>query len=277
MNLQRAVIFDLETVPDLSAGRELLQALPEFPDDQIRRMLGERYARPTEDPSNTFIKVPLQRIVCIGAIYVERTNGGPWTVVRSGVVHIGSRSERELVERFVDSLAEVPSPQLVGFNSSSFDLPVLRYRAFALAIPAQAIHGGNGKDYWYRYGWDHIDICDVICGFGASARPSLAELAALCGIPAKSGGIDGSQVESIVAARKLEELAAYCDKDVVITYLIFLRFSLVTGALGLEGFGGSLVNLWQHIADRIEKRPHLQVYLGTLETMIASVRQLESS
>jgi predicted PolB exonuclease-like 3'-5' exonuclease len=224
MSRQRAVIFDLETVPDLSAGRGLLQAGAEIPDGQVRRMLGERYARPGEDPDNAFVKVPLQRIVCIGALYIERIDNGPWIVARSGAVHIGGRPERELVETFLDSLVEAPPPQLVGFNSSSFDLPVLRYRAFALIVPAPVIHGGNGKDYWYRYGWDHIDICDVISGFGASARPSLAELAALSGIPAKIGGIDGSQVEAMIAAGRLEELAAYCDTDVFVIYLIFLRF-----------------------------------------------------
>ena len=232
-----------------------MQAPPEITDDQVRRMLSERYARPGEGLDTAFVKVPLQKIVCIGAIYVERTDRGLWTVIRSGVVHVGSRSERELVEGFVHSLTEVPSPRLVGFNSSSFDLPVLRYRALALAVPAQAIHGSNGRDYWYRYGWDHIDICDMISGFGASARPSFAELAALSGIPAKIGGIDGSKVESIVAAGKLDELAAYCDTDIFVTYLLFLRFSLVSGAVNLESYGGSLVHLRQHIADRIEKGP----------------------
>jgi predicted PolB exonuclease-like 3'-5' exonuclease len=83
-------------------------------------------------------------------------------VIRSGVVHVGSRSERELIEGFVHSLAEVPSPCLVGFNSSSFDLPVLRYRAFALAVPAQVIHGSNGRDYWYRYSSLRTNF---LCGF----------------------------------------------------------------------------------------------------------------
>jgi predicted PolB exonuclease-like 3'-5' exonuclease len=192
---QRAVIFDLETIPDLQSARALMKLDTDVTDERVRRLLGERYARPGEAPDDAFVKIPLQRIVCIGAIYAEQTEGGPWTVVRSGVGHIGLRPERELVARFVDSLNDSPPPKLVGFNSSSFDLPVLRYRAFALAVPAQGLHGSNGKDYWYRYGRDHIDICDVISGFGASARPSLAELAALSGIPAKirwfSGRIDG--------------------------------------------------------------------------------------
>src|SRR5688572_16921289 len=125
MSQQRAVIFDLETVPDLGAGRALLKAGTTATDIQVRRLLGERYARSDEDPNNAFIKVPLHRIVCIGAIYAERTNDGPWVIIRSGVGHVGVRSERELVDGFVESLNETPSPQLVGFNSSSFDLPVL--------------------------------------------------------------------------------------------------------------------------------------------------------
>jgi len=268
MTQQRAVIFDLETVPDLTAARELLKADAGATDEQVRRMLGERYARPGEDPSRAFVKVPLQRIVCIGAIYAERTDWGTWTVTRSGVGHLGTLPERELVERFVDSLNEPPSPQLVGFNSSSFDLPVLRYRAFTLGVPAQTLHGSNGKDYWYRYGRDHVDLCDLISGYGASARPSLAELAALLGIPAKIGGIDGSQVEPMVAAGRLEELAAYCDSDVFATYLLFLRFSLVTGEVNPSCYTSSLENLRQHIADRAQKRNHLEVYLNAVTPML---------
>ena len=274
MNRQRAVVFDLETVPDLVAGRAVLQAGPEVTDDQVRRKLGERYAKLGEDPANAFIKVPLQRVVCIGAIYAERVDRGPWVVSRSGVGHIGVRSERELVVRFVDSLNETPAPLLIGFNSSSFDLPVLRYRAFALTVPTAAIHGSNGKDYWYRYGRDHIDICDVISGFGASARPSLAELAALSGIPAKADGVDGLQVEAMVMAGKLEELAAYCETDVFVTYLLFLRFSLVTGAVDIDCYKTSLESLRGYIADRMEKRSHLGTYSHVLDTMISSIATL---
>jgi 3'-5' exonuclease len=251
-------------------GRALLKADGKSSDEEVRRSLGSLYARPGEDPANAFIKVPLQRIVCIGAIYAEQMEGGPWTITRSGVAHIGVRSERDLVEGFVDSLNEAPSPQLVGFNSSSFDLPVLRYRAFALAIPVQGIHGRNGKDYWYRYGRDHIDICDVMSSFGASPKPSLAELAALCGIPAKIAGIDGSQVEPMVADGRLEELAAYCDTDIFATYLLFLRFSLITGGISLERYANSLKHLHEHIADRIQRRPHLQAYIDAIGPMISA-------
>ena len=42
--------------------------------------------------------------------------------------NIGERTEKELIQAFVDKIAEL-NPQLVTFNGSSFDLPVLRYRS----------------------------------------------------------------------------------------------------------------------------------------------------
>jgi hypothetical protein len=50
---------------------------------------------------------------------------------------------------------------------------------------------------YHRFGRDHFDDSDVIIGFGAATRPSLAELAALCGIPAKGDGIAGTQVDAM--------------------------------------------------------------------------------
>jgi 3'-5' exonuclease len=90
----------------------------------------------------------------------------------------------------------------------------------------------------------------------------------------KVGGMDGSQVESMAAAGRLEELAAYCDTDVFVTYFLFLRFSLVTGVINLDCYSGSLESLRQHIADRVLKRPHLEPYLGALELMVGAVAQL---
>lgn len=157
MSEQSAVIFDLETVPDVALGRLLLGADSTESESDVRAQLGEKYAKDGQDPMAAFVKVPLHRIVCVGAIYAQRQGrANPWIVTRSGVGHIGVRSEEQLISGFVDSLSVSPAPQLVGFNSSSFDLPVLRYRAFALSIPIASLHRANGRDYWYRFGRDHM-------------------------------------------------------------------------------------------------------------------------
>jgi 3'-5' exonuclease len=260
---ERIVVFDIETVPDLGAGRLMLGLEDGTPDSEVRELLGKRYAKDGQAAADAFIKVPLHRIVCLGAIYAEReSRSAPWTITRSGVVHLGIRDERQIVGGFIDSLASTPSPQLIGFNSSSFDLPILRYRAFALGVAAHTIHRGNGKDYWYRFGRDHIDLCDFMSGFGASAKPSLAELSALYGIRMKMDGVDVASVEPMIARGRIEEVAAYCETDVMATYLLFLRFSLVIGETDNHNYNLSIASFHQFTQTKIEKRPYLAYFLN---------------
>jgi len=109
---------------------------------------------------------------------------------------------------------------------------------------------GSGRDYWYRFGWDHIDLCDMLSGFGASARPSLNEMAALLDVPAKSDGMDGSQVEAFAAAGRLDDIASYCLGDVIITFRLLLRFALVRGEID----EGMLARSEQSLDEAIERQ-----------------------
>ena len=79
------IVFDIEAVPDFEAARRLLAQPDNMPDAEIRRMLGERYSRNNEDPTTTFLKVPIYRIVSIATLNAKRENGGgPWTVSQIG-------------------------------------------------------------------------------------------------------------------------------------------------------------------------------------------------
>ena len=174
-------------------------------------MLGKRYARDGEDPTTAFLKAPIYRIVCIAALNAKREDsGGPWTVTQIGSRSVGEKTEAEVLLRFVKALpvdGRGTGPILVTFGGNGFDLPLLRYRAFALGVPVPGLHGGAHRDYWHRFGHDHVDLCDVLSGYGASAKPSLAEMAALANIPVKIGGVHGDQVEAYVAAGRLTEVA----------------------------------------------------------------------
>jgi len=262
----RCVVFDLETIPNLEAARALLGAAPTVSDVEIRQALSVRYARANQVPAEAFIKLPMHQIVCIGALYAEREEvGATWKVTGSGSGCVDQRSERDLVATFMDSLAGSPGPRLIGFNSFSFDLPLLRYRALALSLPAPMLHGANGRNYWYRYGQDHLDLCDAFSNFRSSPPPSLAEVAALCGLPAKIGGIDGSKVEGLFRGGQIADVAAYCETDVLVTYLVFLRFSFMIGELTNEAYQQSLVNMKDFFAVRTQHRPHYTSLLNIIQ------------
>jgi predicted PolB exonuclease-like 3'-5' exonuclease len=104
-------------------------------------------------------------IICIGALVAHRDNDH-WQVDALGAPHVGNRSERELIASFVNRIAEL-SPQLITFNGSSFDLPVLRYRAMTHRLPAIGL---SARPYFKRHSEDAIDLCDVLSSFSSQGR-----------------------------------------------------------------------------------------------------------
>ncbi len=259
------VVFDIEAVPDLEVGRRLLAQPDDTPNADIRRTLGEGYSRDDQDPMTAFLKVPIYRIVSIAALYAKRDDsGGPWTVTQIGSRSVDEKPEAELLLGFVKSLpvdGRGTGPILVTFGGNGFDLPLLRYRAFALGVSVPGLHSGGHRNYWHRFGQDHVDLCDVLSGYGASTRPSLAEMAALGNIPVKIGGIDGSQVEAFVAAGRLTEVADYCLTDVLATYCVFLRYEMVRGDLRQAHFDASMDSLRTIVQRHVEQRPLLSAFL----------------
>ncbi len=74
-----------------------------------------------------------------------------------------------------------------------------------------------------------IDLCDLLSAQERHARVDLDELSRVLGLPGKPDGVDGKAVESLFAAGKHAEIAAYCSSDVVNTYRCWLRYELFCG------------------------------------------------
>ena len=229
--MERLLVLDLETVPDLAAGRRLLGSTAPEDDAALRAALGARHApRESADPATAFLKPPLHRIGALAALRAERPGPGePWRPVRLTVQQTADRDEAAILADLERGLGGRPHPVLVGFNTLGFDLPVLRYRALALGVAMpNLLNDGVGRRYCYRFGSDHLDLCDLLSGYGASQRPSLAEAAALVGLTVKQG-LDGAGVEAAIAAGRAAEVAGYCAADVAATWLLFLRFGVAVG------------------------------------------------
>jgi predicted PolB exonuclease-like 3'-5' exonuclease len=135
-------------------------------------------------------------------------------------------SEAELVHEFWRR-AEHFNGCLVTFNGRGFDLPVLELHALRHGISAPA-------HFTQRSRWPddrHLDLQDFITNRGDfRIRGGLNLLLKSIGLPGKTG-IDGSRVQELYDAGRLDEIHRYCRGDVIQTYFLFLRVQLIRGRI----------------------------------------------
>jgi 3'-5' exonuclease len=231
--MPHVLVWDIETVPDLR-GFAAANGLDGKSDDEIRAAMGDKF------PKHIY-----HSIACIGAL-IAHQESDCWVVDALGAPHLGERAERELIASFVNRIADL-TPQLVTFNGSSFDLPVLRYRAMVHKVPAIGL---SARPYFNRYTDDAIDLCDVLSSFMPPAKSTLHELCRVMGLPGKPDNIDGSDVEKYFRDGRIQEIAHYCESDVVNTYRVWLRYELFRGNLSPIQFQFSEQKLTEFIKAR---------------------------
>jgi 3'-5' exonuclease len=88
-------------------------------------------------------------------------------------------------------------------------------------------------------------------------KVKLDEVTKILGLPGKPQGIDGSKVEDMVRAGQIEEVARYCESDVVNTYRVWLVYELFRGAITSEQLAWSEGQVRDFVANRKTANPHL--------------------
>ena len=104
---------------------------------------------------------------------------------------------------------------------------MLHYRSLILGVPAPRYWDMGEEDrefkfnnYISRYHSRHTDLMDLLAKYNGRANAPLDELAKLCGFPGKLG-MDGSKVWEAWSQGRADEVRAYCETDVVNTWLVY--------------------------------------------------------
>lgn len=226
------LVFDIETIPDV-AGMRLLHQHPEATSDaEVAQAAFD--ARQAHNGS-AFLPHHLHRVAAISCVF--RDDHG--FRVRS----LGSLEDDEarLVADFFRVIQRY-TPQLVSWNGSGFDLPVLHYRALVHGVQAPRYWDQGEEDrefrwnhYLGRYHTRHLDMMDFLALYNSRAYAPLDEIARLCGFPGKQG-VDGAQVWPLYQQGRLQEIRDYCETDVVNTYLVYCRFQFLRGQMSLDAY-----------------------------------------
>jgi hypothetical protein len=226
------LVFDLETIPDVSGLRTLLGSDAALSDAEVA---AQAFAARREKTGSDFLQHHLHRVAAISCVF--RDDEG--FRVRS----LGSLDDAEpkLIQDFY-RIVERYTPQLVSWNGGGFDLPVLNYRALIHGINAARFWemGDEDRDfkwnnYLSRYHTRHLDLMDHLAMYTGRANAPLDDLAKLCGFPGKMG-VDGSQVWSLYQEGRLQEIRDYCETDVVNNYLVYCRYQLLRGRLARDAY-----------------------------------------
>lgn len=251
------LVFDLETIPDVDGLRQVNGWSDLTDDEVVERAFAERQ----EKTGSTFLQHHLHKIAVVGCVF--RDDNG-FRVKCLGQV---DDPEQSLIQAFFKTIDHY-TPRLVSWNGSGFDLPVLHYRSLihGVASPRYWDTGQDDRDFKYnnylsRYHDRHIDLMDVLAKYGGRANAPLDDMAKLCGFPGKLG-MDGSQVWQAWRDGKGEEVRAYCETDVVNTWLVYCRFRLIRGELSREAYEHEVSLVREHLAsiDAPHWREYLQVW-----------------
>jgi len=221
------LVFDLETIPDAHGLRRLTACDPEMTDSEV---IEAALAARRETHGTDFLPLHLHRIAVIGCVFRDDQGFRVRTLGRA------DDSEKTLISGFFKTI-ERYTPRLVSWNGSGFDLPVLHYRSMIHGIQAARYWdlGDDDRDFKFnnyisRYHHRHLDLMDVLAKYNGRANAPLDELAKLCGFPGKLG-MDGGQVWRAWSEGRADEVRAYCETDVVNTWLMYCRFRLLRGEL----------------------------------------------
>jgi hypothetical protein len=248
------LVFDIETIPDTDFGRRHL-ALDGLDDEAVAQAMFEQRR---EKSGGEFLPLHQHRVIAISCVMRSRDGLRLWTLGEP------DSGEEELVARFFDGIERF-KPDLVSWNGSGFDLPVLHYRALRHGVVATRYWETGDADrdfrfnnYLNRFHWRHLDLMDVLAGYQFRGAARLDEIAVLLGFPGKLG-MSGDRVWDEYRAGRVGAIRDYCETDVLNTWLVYLRFEQMRGRYTAK----ELEREYELLADTLRQdgRPHLQEFL----------------
>lgn len=165
------------------------------------------------------------KVICIsvGVIYRDKDSSELNIRLKS----FADQEEAEVLSQFATLLDQYYQDTnrfyLCGHNIKEFDVPYLCRRMVAHQMPLPNMLDIAGKKPWET---KHLIDTMELWKFGdRKSYTSLKLLAAVLGFPSPKDDIDGSQVGRVFWEEgDVERIAHYCEKDVLATAQLFLRY-----------------------------------------------------
>ena len=221
------IIIDIETAsvsPDFESLNEEWKLLWE---DKVKNSVPYGITASEFYPKRAGVMAEFSKIICISMGYFNREEN-----LRMRVKSFFGYDEKKILQAFVNTIQKIESINnkwcFAGHNIKEFDIPFICRRLIINGMPIPRY-----LDFQNMKPWE-TNIIDTFqyWRFGDYKNyTSLRLLAAALGIPSPKDDIDGSMVGELYwsgteaeRTASLRRIATYCQKDVMTTGNVFLRF-----------------------------------------------------
>ena len=263
--LQNLIVFDIESIPDTSLAGQLC----DINEDKLRTMSQEEIRQEmvnyhTDNHNNPFLRQPFHRIACISFLeasiqYTTDNNNEKehYTFNKLESYSSFNSTEEEVVKKFWGILKE-KKPRIISFNGYNFDMNVLKCKALKYGIDCGWYFNYGGK--WDGYESNYVNKANEDLVKENFGQYTLHEICILLDIPCKLG-VDGSRVAEYFDEKKYNEIREYCETDVLATYLVYLRMSLVKGWIDKISYNKSVEEIENHLIKEQYNKKGLKEFL----------------
>lgn len=217
------LLLDIETVPQFEDFSLLPPEWQILFWDKISKTMPENTSPEEAYKKRAGILAEFGKIICISTAFFQEEGKNKWGLKMKSIY---GDDEAEVLKSFIalcDKMHKYNRNFLfAGHNIREFDIPYIcrRLMIHQLALPEYLQL--NDKKPWETKMFDTMNWWK----FGDNKNyVSLHLLASVLGIPTSKTDIDGSMVQDVYYKEKnLQRIVDYCQRDVVVTANIVLRF-----------------------------------------------------
>ena len=222
IRLENILLIDIETVPQYGSFNDMDDTWKELWEEKVQRTLPEDTTAADFYPLRAGVMAEFSKIVCISIGYFRKEG----LALQLRIKSFYGDDEKKLLQEFLTVVHQLEASNnswsFTGHNIKEFDIPFICRRLVVngIMIPPYL-------DFQNMKPWE-TNIVDTFqyWRFGDFKHyTSLKLLAAALGVPSPKDDIDGSMVGEVYWKEKnIQRIVTYCQKDVVTTGNIIMRF-----------------------------------------------------
>lgn len=221
--LNELLVIDIETVPQLPAFSDLSENWQELWQDKVAKTMPDDVSPEESYRKRAGILAEFGKIICISTAVFSYND---MKISGLRVKSVSGDDERAVLEGFVEicnkMYARNRNFQFAGHNIREFDIPYICRRMIINGMLLPEYLQLNDRKPW------EVRMMDTLSWwkFGDYKHyTSLHLMANVLGIPTSKTDMDGSMVQDVYyKERDLQRIVDYCQRDVVVTANIILRF-----------------------------------------------------